>query len=68
MKNVRIKCESCGKEFTFPVPVDGFFDWFNDEELIQLAMPELTPEQRELLISQNCGDCWDEKYADMLDS
>ena len=39
------------------VPVAGFHAWRNGE-YVQFALPALTPQQREYLISGVCADCW----------
>ena len=58
MRMIKIKCYNCGQIFFFEVPIDGFFKWFCKEEIIDVAMPDLTAEQRELLLSELCTDCW----------
>lgn len=36
---------------------DGYDRWQNGE-LIQMALPSLLPEEREILISGQCDDAW----------
>ena len=56
------ECINCQKSFTLLVePAD--FDRWRAGELIQNAMPYLSAEERELLISQICGECF-EKIAE----
>ena len=51
-------CPICGEyNFVDNVPLDGYNDWLNGE-LIQNAMPDLSPEEREMLISGVCPECW----------
>jgi endogenous inhibitor of DNA gyrase (YacG/DUF329 family) len=53
---VEIHCPFCGKTHTVEVNEDAYYDW-QDGMLIQDAMPDLTPTEREQLISQLCPDC-----------
>lgn len=54
---VHIICPFCRREhYVEDVPVRGFDRW-QDGELIQRALPDLTPTQREQLISNLCPDC-----------
>jgi len=48
----------CGKSHTLSVDEDGLINWQNGMH-IQNALPELTAEKRELLISGTCPICWD---------
>lgn len=56
-----IKCIDCGKTFQFLCPRDGYERW-KDGALIQDAMPDLVDDHRELLISQTCGECFDNLF------
>jgi hypothetical protein len=51
-------CAKCDTEVLISVEYDDYEAWRNGE-LIQNAMPYLTAEQREILISSICGDCFD---------
>ena len=53
---ISVKCPFCGKVTEIEVPLVGYLDW-EDGELIQNAMPNLSAEDRELLISGVCYDC-----------
>lgn len=54
---VVIICRSCGHDHDVVVDVDGYDRW-RGGELIQNALPELSAEDRELLISHTCDGCW----------
>ena len=56
MMEILLVCPFCHTEHTVLAPFDGYFDWQNGE-LIQNAMPELTPTEREQLISGLCPNC-----------
>ena len=57
-----VVCEECGEVFDIAVDFEDFLNW-REGELAQNAFPYLTASERELLLSQTCGDCWDEMYA-----
>lgn len=58
MRNVivEIYCPICGKAHYVEVNENAYYDWL-DGMLIQNAMPDLTPTEREQLISRLCPDC-----------
>lgn len=63
--NVEIECRCCKKtQILKGIPYEGLQRWMNGE-LIQKALPELNPWQRELLISQTCPECWAEIFKEV---
>jgi hypothetical protein len=59
---VAVPCRCCDQETDLTVNVNGFFDWMHRGELIQDALPELSADERELLISNTCPKCWNEMF------
>jgi DNA-directed RNA polymerase subunit RPC12/RpoP len=57
---VKITCSKCGKTYEFPVFVDDLEKYTKRQEHIQYALPYISPEYRELIISHICPTCWDE--------
>lgn len=51
-------CVKCDTEVLISVGYHDYEAWQNGE-FIQDAMPYLTADQREILISGICGDCFD---------
>jgi len=51
---VRIICILCGQDHVVKVPLEGLMRWRSGGGLIQHEMPELSIDQRELLISNMC--------------
>ena len=51
------RCPFCGKMHEVEVTEDDYLDW-QDGELIQNAMPYLTAQEREYLITGICESCW----------
>jgi hypothetical protein len=60
---VKIQCGQCKKIYDVPVTVAQVTAW-REGELIQRAMPNLTDDERELLLTQTCGTCFDEMFED----
>lgn len=55
-KTVVVKCPFCGAETVINVPVEGIKK-YKDGALIQNAFPNMTAEEREVLISGICFEC-----------
>ena len=60
----RRNCVNCGKEVAFDVPTEGFLSWRRGE-LIQKALPNLTADEREMIISGICEVCFKEICNDI---
>lgn len=60
---VSVACAYCLEVHTFECSTSGVVAW-QAGELIKNALPELSADQRELLISGTCGDCWDKMYPE----
>ena len=57
-----IKCRRCEKHHKLRIPRENYNRWI-DGEVIQSALPMLTANQRELLISKTCGVCFDKMFG-----
>lgn len=55
-------CPFCGRQYTISVPTDDFIEW-QCGELIQNAMPYLSAENREFLISGICRECQEKIFG-----
>lgn len=53
----RVEDPTCEKTFLVAVPEQEYDNW-EDGMLIEDAMPSLSKEERNLLISGTCPDCW----------
>lgn len=56
---VEVTCVSCHTRHTITVPVANYKRWATGQARIQDALPMLTDDERELLLSNICPDCWD---------
>lgn len=56
-------CRAGKHEVTIHVPVDEFMAW-DSGGMIQTAMPSVTADDRELLISGTCGPCFDKMFKE----
>lgn len=62
--NKVVKCVDCGREYMVAYYEKDYQKW-QDGELIQRAMPYLSPSFRELLKTGICKVCWQKfKIAD----
>lgn len=57
MIEVAGRCRLCREPFDVIVSLDSWHAW-RTGTLIQNAIPELSKETRELLITGVCADCW----------
>lgn len=60
---VAVPCPFCHDVAELEVPTEGFMAW-QSGELIQNALPELSADDREQLISGTCPKCWDELFPE----
>lgn len=59
---VEVECRWCGKVKNIRnVDLDGFRKW-RDGANIQDVLPDVKPEDRELMISQTCPECWKKMF------
>lgn len=56
-------CSRCRREAQLEVSDAGYQAWVNGT-LIQNALPELSEDDREILISGICGPCFDDMWDD----
>ena len=59
---LHVDCRMCGTSHTLLVNVTDVADW-EMGKYIQDAMPYLSADERELLISQTCGVCWEDMFG-----
>ena len=57
------KCLWCGEKHEFEVPFEDYFAFLNGEP-IQVAMPQLSADERERLISGICPNCYSKAFSD----
>ena len=66
MKNVdlKVRCVVCNQIKTVSVLEEDAFEYMNPnrDRHIQDIFPYLSPEQRELLISNICPECWNDLF------
>lgn len=56
-------CVACGTQHELSLEKSKFDRWQAGEHL-QVAFPELTIDERELLISGTCSDCFDNMFKE----
>ena len=60
-------CQHCGRWFILEVNDEDFVEYLCGDLTALDAFPYLTGNERELLLSNTCGKCWDEMMADLFD-
>lgn len=61
---VEVTCIVCGARHVVKVPKIGYMLWRSGQALIQDALPELSDDERELLLSNICPRCFDAAFAE----
>lgn len=56
-------CPVCGEHDTVVVPLDGYLKWQRGV-LIQEAMPDVSNDVREQLMTGICIPCWDKSFGE----
>jgi hypothetical protein len=59
---IAITCPFCGADHEVEVNLEKYINWMGGE-LIQHAMPDLTPTEREQLISHICPKCQESLFG-----
>lgn len=59
-------CPFCGESHDVLVNEDDYYDW-KDGKLAQDAFPYLPADEREMLISGICPDCWNQMWGSAND-
>lgn len=62
--SVKRTCPLCGKVQVIIVDAEPYSKWRRGELMIQHALPDLTPDQREILLSGICPECWDKAFGE----
>lgn len=61
---LEIHCKKCGSQHFIYVDLFKYAKWKEGEGLIQDMLPDLTPSQRELILSGLCNDCFNEMFSE----
>ena len=61
-------CVYCGRQFVLTFDKSDMYDWIHGYFAIQDALHYLSINERELLMSGTCGDCFDKMFPPSLDS
>ena len=61
---VEVTCVSCGAQHAILVPTSGYHRWTSGQAKIQDALPMLSADERELLMSHICPRCFDKIFGE----
>lgn len=56
-------CFECGKTSELEVPLTQYINW-RKGELLQVAFPDMSADDRELLLSGIHPECWDKMFPE----
>ena len=60
---LQVTCRMCNKTHEVMVAFEDALEYMNDNRRkVQHIFPYLTPEERELLISHICPECWNKMF------
>lgn len=62
--NVGVHCPRCLAVTGLPITEEELLAWNPSEQYVQDAFPQLTPEQREVLLSGLCEKCWNQIFPE----
>lgn len=57
-----IRCRHCRESYIVPISKQEYLNWIKKGTFVQKEFPKLDPNERELLISQTCGNCWNKIF------
>jgi hypothetical protein len=60
---ISLNCVSCQTPHNLTVPAQNYMDWRNGT-YIQNALSMLNKDDREMLVSGICPECWDAMFGD----
>lgn len=60
--NINAVCQVCGTCYRLSVDAENYLNWQEGEGSIRELLPELSPNERELLISGTCVKCFDDMF------
>ena len=61
---LRATCRVCKKVEDIPVKESEYIRYRDERPLIQVAFPDLTAAQREIIQSGTCGACFDQMWPE----
>jgi len=59
---LEVECLICGNVTEISVEINDYVDW-QCGKLVQDAFPYLKADEREVLVSGICSDCWDNMFG-----
>lgn len=60
---ISVQCKYCLRMCDVAVDLQQIKEWIGRGDLIQDFFPDLSAEDREVLLSQTCDECWQKLFA-----
>lgn len=61
---IKVNCEICNEEHWFDMTQLQYKRWTKQKDLIQNIFPEMSVDEREILVSGICSSCYDKMFAE----
>lgn len=61
---LKVRCSQCQEVITLSITEQQYLDWKKSNQNIQDYFPNVSADERELLISGVCGKCFDKMFAE----
>ena len=61
---IQTQCPFCADQHIVDVDRNGYVQWSIGDKLIQDALPTLSSDDRERLLTGICPDCWNESFGE----
>ena len=61
---VTTQCPMCGRKHDIVVDAEAYTNWRTGKGLIQECFPDMSAEEREMLITGTCPECWNDMFSD----
>lgn len=59
-----IQCSHCKEYKKVPISLEDLVNWEESGQYVQQFFPHLSANDRELLVSETCGACFDRMFGD----
>lgn len=63
---ISVRCPICGEYHSVFVEKADYWKWIKNNLHVQGVFPYLSAEEREILISGTCPDCWNRMFKEAI--
>ena len=66
-QSYNVRCSLCSQEYNIIADRNDIEAWLSGDRYMQDCLSYLSAAEKELLISNTCGSCWDKLYPETVD-